>query len=55
MKNYLNIWIVFLLSRYSKKVKEAKNEEQESYLINNNLISEIKINYKYKQIKKIRH
>jgi len=45
------IKLYFYYQEFSKKIKETKNDEKEYYLINNNLISEIKINYKYNQIK----
>jgi len=41
----------FYFQKLSKKIKEAKGEEKEYYLINNNLMSDIKINYNYKKIK----
>ena len=41
----------FYYQEFSKKINEAKGEEKEYYLISSNFMSEIKINYKYKQIK----
>ena len=43
----------FNYREFSKKIKEAKSDEKEYCLIRSNIMSEIKINYKYKQIKKI--
>ena len=45
------IELYFYFQGFSKKIKETKSDEKEYYLINNNFISEIKINYKYKEIK----
>jgi len=43
----------FYCQEFSKNIKESKGDENEYFLINNNLMSEIKINYEYKQIKEI--
>ena len=45
------IKIYIYYRKFSNKIKELKSDEKEYYLINNNVMSEIKINYKYKQIK----
>jgi len=45
--------LYFYYQEFSKKIQESKSNETELYLINSNLMSEIKINYKYKQIKEI--
>jgi len=47
------IKLYFYFQEFAKKIKETKNYEKEYYLINRNLMSEIKINYKYNQIKEI--
>ena len=47
------IKLYFYYQEFSKKIKEIKNYENEFYLININLISEIKNNNKYNQIKEI--
>ena len=47
------IRLYFFYREFSDKIKEAKGVEESFYLINSNLMSEIKINYKYKQIKEI--
>ena len=47
------IKLYFYYQELSKKIQEIKSEEKEYYLINNNLMSEIKINFKYKSIKEI--
>ena len=47
------IKLYFYYQTFSKKIKEAKNDEKEYFLINNNFTSDIKINYKYKEIKDI--
>ena len=47
------IKLYFYYQEFSKIIKEIKNNENEYYLINSNLMSEIKINYKYNQIKEI--
>jgi len=45
--------LYFNFQEFSKKIKETKKEEKEFYLMNNNLMSEIKNNYKYNEIKEI--
>ena len=45
------IKIYFYYRIFSNKVKETKSDEKDYYLINSIIMSEIKINYKYKQIK----
>ena len=47
------IKLYFYYQEFSRKIQEVKSEAKEYYLINNNLMSEIKINFKYKQIKEI--
>ena len=55
--NYENllkaIKLYFYYQEFPKKIQEAKSDEKDYYLINNILMSEIKINFKYKQIKEI--
>ena len=45
------IKLYFYYHEFSKKIKETNNDEKEYYLINNNLLYQIKNNYKYNQIK----
>ena len=41
----------FFYQEFSKKIKEAKGEEKEYYLISNNKMTELKNNFKYEKIK----
>ena len=47
------IKLYFYFKKFSKKIKEIKRDEKEYYLISNNLMEEIKNNYKYNEIKEI--
>ena len=47
------IKLYFFYCEFSDKINNAIGVEKKFFLINNNLMSEIKINYKYKQIKEI--
>ena len=45
--------LYFFYIEFSESNKETKYDKKEYYLINSNLMSDIKINYKYKAIKEI--
>ena len=47
------IELYFYYHKFSRKIMEAKSDEKEYFLININFMSEIKDNYKYKEIKEI--
>ena len=47
------IKLYFYYQTFSEKIKKTKSDNKEFYLINNNLMSEIKNNYKYNEIKEI--
>jgi hypothetical protein len=47
------IELYFYYQEFSKKIKETKSNEKEYFLINKDYMADIKINYKYKEIKDI--